>query len=163
MTTRAGPKAAAWASSSSTERWAASAWTRKRAGSVRMTSSAWVPTDPVEPIRLTVRTRVSSPEVHRLDHEVRGGHDEEQPVDPVEDAAVAGQQPPHVLEPQVPLDHGLAQVAQRRHDRHHHAVEGGLAQRPGIDEGDDDDRDEDGHHGTTDEALPTLVGADGGS
>ena len=52
-----------------------------------MTSSAWVPTDPVEPIRLTVR--ISSPEVQRLDHEVRGGQDEEQAVDPVEDAAVA--------------------------------------------------------------------------
>src|ERR1700689_2873537 len=151
MTTRSGPNSATWARRSSTEDRAANAWTRKRAGSVRMTSSAWVPTDPVEPIRLTVRTRVSSPEVHRLDHEVRGGHDEEQSVDPVEDAAVAGQQPSHVLEPQVPLDHRLAQVAQGGHDRHHHAVERGLAQRPGVDEVDDHDRDEDGHHGTTDE------------
>src|SRR5277367_230679 len=113
MTTRAGPKAAAWASSSSTERWAASACTRNRSGSVRMTSSAWVPTDPVEPIRLTVRTKVSSPEVHRLDHEIRGGHDEQQSVDTVQDAAVAGQQTSHVLEPQVALDHRLAQVTER--------------------------------------------------
>src|SRR6204780_1529492 len=156
MTTRAGPNSATWATSSSTERCAASACTRKRSGSVRMTSSAWVPTDPVEPIRLTVRTRVSSPEVQRLDHEVRGGHDEEQPVDPVQDAAVAGQQPSHVLETQVALDHRLAQVAQRGDDRHHYAVERGLAQRPRMDEVDHDDRDQDGDDGPADQPLPAL-------
>ncbi len=50
-----------------------------RSGSPRSTSSAWVPMEPVEPIRLTVR--ISSPEVERLDHEVRGGKDEEEAVE----------------------------------------------------------------------------------
>src|SRR5581483_3886011 len=111
MTTSGGWNSAAWASSSSVERWAASAASVKRCGSARSTSSAWVPMEPVEPSRLTVR--ISSPEVERLDHEVRGGQREEQPVDPVQEATVPRQDARHVLDPQVALDHRLGQVAQR--------------------------------------------------
>src|SRR5208283_1741084 len=100
MTTTVGRTSTAWATSSATELCAASACTPNRSGSLRMTSSAWVPMEPVEPIRLTVR--ISSPEVERLDHEVRGGKDEEEAVEAVEDAAVAGQEPPHVLDAEVP-------------------------------------------------------------
>ena len=96
ITTRPGRNSAAWATSTSAELLRGQGVTRIGRGSRRMTSSAWVPIEPVEPIRLT--ERISSPEVQRFDHEVRGGEDEEEPVDPVEDAAVAGQEPPHVLE-----------------------------------------------------------------
>ena len=65
------------------------------------------------------------------------------------------------LRPEVPLDHRLAQVAQRRHDRHHDAVDERLADGPGVDEVDHDDRDQNGRHGAADQALPALVGADG--
>src|SRR5580658_8966798 len=106
MTTKAGRNSCACATSTSAERWTASACTRNRCGSARMTSSAWVPTEPEEPIRLT--ERIGSAEVKRLDHEVRGGKDEEEAVEAVEDAAVAGQQSAHVLEPEVSLDHRLA-------------------------------------------------------
>src|SRR6185437_3584616 len=160
MTTKAGRNSAAWVSRSSTELCAANAHTLNRARSWRTTSSAWVPTDPVEPIRLTVRIR--SPEVHRLHHKIRGGDDEEQPVDAVEDAPVPVQDPAHVLDPEMPLDHGLAQITQRRHDRHDDPVERGLADRPRVDEMDDDHRDEDGGHRPADQPLPALVGTDGG-
>ena len=55
ITTTAGRNSAAWATSCAAERWAARACTRNRSGSPRMTSSAWVPMEPVEPSRLTVR------------------------------------------------------------------------------------------------------------
>src|SRR5271167_567438 len=123
MTTTAGRNSPACATSSAAEVCAASACTPNRSGSLRTTSSAWVPMEPVEPIRLTVRIR--SPEVDRLDHEVRGGEDEEEAVEPVQDAPVAGQEAAHVLDAEMPLDHGLAEVAERRHDRHHDPVHRG--------------------------------------
>src|SRR5580658_438968 len=101
MTTRGGRNSAAWASSRSVERWAASAPRVNRSGSPRRTSSAWVPMEPVHPSRLTERIR--SPEVERLDHEVRGREHEEQAVDPVEDPAVPGQEAAHVLQPEMAL------------------------------------------------------------
>ena len=64
--------------------------------SLRMTSSACVPIEPEEPIRLT--ERISSSEVERLDREVRGREDEEQAVHPVEHAAMPGQDATHVLD-----------------------------------------------------------------
>ena len=59
MTTRVGRNSSAWATSSPAERCAARACTWKRSGSPRMTSSAWVPIEPVEPSRLTVRIKFS--------------------------------------------------------------------------------------------------------
>ena len=51
----------AWATSSSTERWAPRATTSKRSGHASMTSMAWVPMDPVDPTRLTVTGRPGRP------------------------------------------------------------------------------------------------------
>src|SRR5580704_4980096 len=114
MTTTSGRNSRAWATRTSAERCTARAWTRKRVCSVRMTSSACVPIEPEEPIRLT--ERISSPEVERLDREVRCGKYEEQAVHPVEHATMPGQDPTHVLDAEVALEQRLAQVADRRHD-----------------------------------------------
>src|SRR6516164_1245642 len=160
ITTTSGWNSAACAASTSADRCAASAWTRKRPGSARMTSRAWVPTEPVEPIRLT--ERIGSAEVKRFDHEVRGGEDEEEAVEAVEHAAVPGQQPPHILQAEVALDHRLAEVAERRHDGDDDAVEQRLAHRPRVDEMDHHDGHQDGGDGAADQALPALVGADRG-
>src|SRR3974390_3219440 len=159
ITTTSGSNSRACATSRSAERWAASACTRRRAGSVRTTSRAWVPMDPDEPIRLT--ERISSAEVEGLHHEVRGGHDEEQTVAAVGDPPGAGQDAAHVLDAEMPLDHGLAQVAERGHHRDDQPEHGCLAHRPGVDEVHDDERHQDGGDGTADETLPALVGADG--
>src|SRR5580704_4094581 len=159
MTTTSGWNSVAWATSTSAERCAASAWTRKRCGSARMTSRACVPTEPEEPIRLT--ERIGSAEVKRFDHEVRGGQDEEEAVEAIEDAPVPGQQPAHVLEAEVPLDHRLAQVTERRHDGDDNAVEQRLAHGPRVDEVDHDDGHQDRGESATDQTLPALVGADG--
>src|ERR1700722_11458459 len=111
MTTRSGRNSAAWDSSRSMELWAVRALTRNRSGVLRRTSSACVPIEPVEPNRLTVGIR--SPEVECFDDEVGGRQYEEQTVEAVEDAAVSRHQPAHVLQTQMPLDHRLAQVAER--------------------------------------------------
>src|SRR5580692_7964480 len=159
MTTTSGWNSVAWATSTSAERCAASAWTRKRCGSARTTSRACVPTEPEEPIRLT--ERIGSAEVKRLDHEVRGGKHEEEPVEAVEDAAVPRQQAAHVLEPEVPLDHRLAEVAERGDDGDDDPEQQRLADGPRVDEVDHDDRHEDGGQATADDAFPRLVRADG--
>src|ERR1700722_20151899 len=98
-----GRRRAAWSSKTSAELCAASATTRKRSGWPVRTSTAWVPIEPVEPSRLT--ERISSPEVERFDHEVRGGKDEQKPVDPVEDAPMTGHEPAHVLHAQLARDY----------------------------------------------------------
>ena len=137
MATSSGRSRRAWATSRSTDRWAASATNRKRSGSVSTTSIAWVPIEPVEPTRLTLhvtRLHVHGPQhaIGRAAHPAgaptvtapftRGGtpsrgrtwrEDEQQAVHPVEHAPVAGQDPAHVLQPEVPLDERLAQVADR--------------------------------------------------
>ena len=58
------------------------------------------------------------------------GSDEEQPVHPVEEPAVARQQPAHVLQPEVALDHRLAQIPERGHDGDHDAEHERLADGP---------------------------------
>src|SRR5580692_10124423 len=117
MTTISGRSRAACSSRIPVERWAASATTWKRSGSPSSTSTACVPIDPVDPNRLT--ERIDSAEVEGFDHEVRGGEDEEEPVDPIQDAAMARHEPTHVLDPEIALDHRLAQIPERSHDRHH--------------------------------------------
>src|SRR5580693_267709 len=124
MTTTSGRNSWAWATRTSAERCTARAWTRKRVCSLRMTSSACVPIEPEEPIRLT--ERISSSEVERLDREIRCGEDEEQAAVPRQDAT-------HVLDTEVPLHHRLGQVADRGHDGDDDAVDERLADRPGMD------------------------------
>ena len=74
----------------------------KRVCSLRTTSSACVPIEPEEPIRLTERIR--SPEVECLDREVRRGENEEQAIHSVQNAAVPRKDPAHVLDPEVALE-----------------------------------------------------------
>src|ERR1700733_7535163 len=107
MTTTSGWNSWAWATRTSAERCTARAWTRKRVCWLRMTSSACVPIEPEEPIRLT--ERISPSEGEGLDGEVRRREDEEQAVHPVEQATVPGKDAAHVLDPEVPLDQRLAQ------------------------------------------------------
>ena len=54
--------------------------------------------------------------VERENREVGGGRGEDDRVDPVEDAAVAQQDPPGVLHAEVALDHRLEEVAGDRGD-----------------------------------------------
>src|ERR1035441_6636503 len=149
MTTSAGCRSAAWARSSSAELWAARAVTRNRSGAPCRTSTAWVPIEPVDPSRLT--ERITSSEMHGLDHEVRGREDEEEPVNPVEQAAMARHEPSHVLQSEVTLDHRLAQIAQRCHHGHHDPEHEGLADRPGMDEVDHHHGHHNGGQGAADE------------
>src|SRR3954471_8586720 len=111
-----------------------------------MTSRAWVPTEPVEPRTTTPRViasaygpRPGSPLSAELvdlelEREVIGDRQaEEQRVEAVEDAAVARQQRPEVLDPEVALEHRLAQVADECADRDEHAEHCALARRPRAD------------------------------
>ena len=67
------------------------------------------------------------------------------------------------LTPEVPLDHGLGQVAQRGEDRHDQAIptasgapRGSMAGRKATDSANADERG-------ADQPLPRLLGADGGA
>ncbi len=53
-----GPQRRAWAASTSTERQVARPTARNRSGSAVITSTAWVPMDPVDPTRLTLTGRL---------------------------------------------------------------------------------------------------------
>src|ERR1019366_10527056 len=117
MATTSGRSARAWAPSTSTERHVASPAAVNRSGWVVITSTAWVPMDPVEPTRLTLiersrnveathdhpaRVRLS-PEVEHPDEVKRRREDEQQGVYAVEHTSMARQDRPHVLESEVPL------------------------------------------------------------
>src|SRR5215831_20915228 len=98
-----------------------------------MTSSAWVPTDPVEPriatcfIRPESSGRASS--VHDVQRDVvRGGQGEDEGVESVHDPAVARQDRSEVLDTEVALDHRLDEVADRRHDRDDQTEEEAVAE-----------------------------------
>src|ERR1019366_3082281 len=155
MTTNSGRSAAACARRASVDVCAARATTRKRSGSPSSTSTAWVPIEPVEPNRLT--ERISSPEVKCLDHEICGGQDEKEPVHAVQDAPVTWHQTTHVLHAEMALYHRLAEVADRRHHRHHDPQHEGLADRPRMDEVHHDHRDQHRGNRAAEEPLPALV------
>src|SRR5687767_11071953 len=84
-----------------------------------MTSSVCVPIEPVEPSRTTLVVVVTP---RSADLELNGevedrGQAEEDRVEAVEDATVAREDGAEVLDAEVALDHRLAEVAERRHDR----------------------------------------------
>src|SRR5829696_1544843 len=94
-----------------------------------MTSSAWVPIEPVEP---RTATRFSLPPSESDDLEqaaevVRRRQGEQQGVEAVEEATVAREDVAHVLATEIPLDHRLAEVAEGCDDCDHHAEGEGLA------------------------------------
>ena len=93
--------------------------------------------------------------------EIRRRRGEEERVDPVEDAAVAEQQPSGVLRPEVAFNQGLEQVAERGRGDDHRA-EGQRAPRV-REHGllvDGDERREDACRGADDEAFPRLARRD---
>src|SRR5262249_24230038 len=124
-----------------------------------MTSSAWVPTEPVLPRIATRRaarpdvpgfTTVdpapacrssghacaasSSDEAAGDDQVEDGGQAEQHRVEAVEHAAVPGQQRAQVLEPEVALQHRLAEVTERGEGRDDEAEQQAVAERvPGRD------------------------------
>src|SRR5687768_15894582 len=167
-TTASGRSSRACSARSSTDDMAASATTRNRSGSARTTSSVCVPIDPVEPATATVVVEVTQLTLN--DEEVADpgdvpdcGEDEQEGVEAIEQATMAGQQRAHVLDAQVPLQQRLAEIPERGDQRGHQtdlealgdAVERGGADRPERDAG------QQGHHHAADQALDRLVGARG--
>src|SRR5262245_14872956 len=156
--------------------------TLNRSGLCRTTSSACVPTDPVEPRitseRIERKITLSRPQTPYpgVTRGVRVISEQDQPqvdeggrrheqhrIDPVHHPAVARQDAAHVLDAQVALDQGLSQVAERREQRHHDRQ---AHRAPNIVEDVDLGHDPDGHghrdQGRADRPLPRLLGADGG-
>src|SRR5262245_3294328 len=133
-----------------------------------MTSRAWVPTEPVEPRITTPRVTGSvygreperrlSVELELQREVVRDRQTEQQRVEPVEHAAVAGQQCTEVLEAEVALQHRLAQIADERADRNEHAEYCALARRPRADLADQRRADHDRREHAGDAAFDRLVG-----
>src|SRR5947208_13416510 len=96
-----------------------------------MTSSAWVPIEPVDPRITTPRVMAQAygrirdapatgPELSadfQVEREVVGdGQAEEHAVEPVERSPMAGKYRTEVLHAQVPFDHRFAQVTEERAD-----------------------------------------------
>src|SRR5947199_8075231 len=105
-----------------------------------MTSSAWVPTEPVDPRIATCFIRTAS--VHDVQRNVvRGRTGEDERVEAIHDPAVAGQDRTEVLDAKVALDHRLDEVADRCHHRDHETEEQAIAEAtllPAVDRVDDD-------------------------
>src|SRR5687768_5034829 len=150
--------------------------TLKRSGWRRTTSRACVPTDPVEPRITSVRTekeyprtagftgKPGGPRSEQDEPEVdegRGRH-EQQRVDPIQDAAVAGQDAAHVLDLEVPLEQRLGEIAEWGEDAHHDGQadrsRDRLEQLHRRRHGTHGDRGRD--EGRSDRALPRLLRAD---
>src|SRR5439155_25833357 len=98
--------------------------TRNRSGLCRTTSRAWVPIEPVEPriasdrmsleVTLPCHLAAASPlEDQPKVVESRRGRQKDG-IDAIQDPAVAGEDRAHVLHPEVALDQGLDEVAERR-------------------------------------------------
>src|SRR3954469_21706085 len=112
-----------------------------------MTSSACVPTEPVDPSTTTPRVMPSGygsewlgqasarkSEDLELEGEVVGDRKaEQQRVEAVEHAAVAREQGPEVLDAEIALEHRFAEIADERTDRDQHAEQRTSAHRPRID------------------------------
>src|SRR5919198_5688012 len=90
------------------------------------------------------------------DRVVGGDGREQVRVEAVEHAAVAGQQAPAVLDPQITLDGGLEQVAERRRDRDHRAEDERLTDCEEVLVVERKEGDEDRRYCRCDEAFPRL-------
>ena len=102
-----------------------SARTRKRSGSAASSSTVCVPTLPVLPSTVDADRRhrhrcYSAPEHEGQQRRRRGRR--QHAVEPVEQAAMAGDQPAGILDPETALDGALQQVARLRHDPEHAAT-----------------------------------------
>ena len=84
---------------------------RRNDGSPARTSSAWRPIEPVEPRSATPRGRARASVEDADDIEVRDGRREQERVDPVEHAAVAGDERARLLRAGRALEHRLGEVA----------------------------------------------------
>src|SRR5699024_4599125 len=95
-----------------------------------------------------------------LQHDVGGGGGEEDRVDPIQHSPVAGQQVPHVLDPEIALEQGLREVAAGGDEHQHRTDQGagppGQVQREGADGGDPGGAQQQG----AGEPLPALLRAD---
>ena len=87
-----------------------------------------MPIEPVEPRTTTRIGRAHQTSRERDDQVVDGGQAEQHRVEAVEHAAVPGQERAEVLEPEVALEHRLAQVAERGEDRDHDAEQQAVAE-----------------------------------
>src|SRR5580693_4569779 len=87
---------------------------------------------------------------------------DEQRIDAVQDPAVARQQRPHVLDPQIPLDHGLGEVAEHRGGDHGGAEDGALPPVAVQRDRHHDRARRDTGDGGARQAFPRLLRADGG-
>src|SRR3954453_16630997 len=94
-----------------------------------------------DPAGSQLRIAAGSDDVEQLDEVVDRRQGEEHGVEAVEDATVAGQEPPEVLHAEIPLQERLAQVPQRRHDGHHHTERQGAEMAPGADAADQHEPD----------------------
>src|SRR6476469_19575 len=154
---------AACRASSAAFRPAASATTSYSPRWLRTTSSAWVPTEPVDPRIATFFTRPAS-SVHDVQCDVvRGGQGEDERVEAVHDPAVPRQDRTEVLDAEVALDHRFHEVAEGRHDRDDETEEQAVAETallPAVDGLDDDHaHDHAGDH-PADQSLDGLVRRD---
>ena len=164
IATRLGLTSWACSANSLTDDRAPSAITSKRPSAARTTSSAWVPMDPVLPAMQTVLagTGLESDDVERYGKKVGRWQDEQQRVEAVEQAAVTGQERAGVLDPQVTLDHGLDQVADRGDHRYDQAeLEPVTGTSPGRQLVADDGTGDEGGDAASYHAFPGLARADG--
>ena len=98
---------------------AASATTSTRSGKRAATSSAWRPIDPVEPRTASADgPRHSAPRARATSVVDATIDDHDHAVEPVEEAAVTGQQRARVLHARLALEARLDEVADERGDRH---------------------------------------------
>src|SRR5688500_12685919 len=99
-----------------------------------MTSSVWVPMEPVDPTTLTVVMGAPGLEtdLEEADQVVGGGEHDEDGVEAVEQATVSRQHRPHVLDAEIALHEGLGEVAERCHDRYHETEGEGTPDVPRV-------------------------------
>src|SRR6478736_3344821 len=120
-----------------------------------------------EPDARSAATRSATTRSARLGGEERqhgpddGGHDDDR-VEPVHDSAVTGKYVGHVLDAEVPLDERLHEVADRRGDGHPDTESDPDDPRVVEQEVDGERAGDDAQEHGTREALPRLLGADGG-
>src|SRR5262245_35896590 len=171
------PKSAACCARRSLDRPAASATTRYSSRWRESTSSAWVPIDPVDPRMATPRvmdTRLGAatrsadrrPSLRAMISAQFQGHGEvvgdrqaeEQAVEPVEHTAVTGQKRAEVLQPEIALDHRLAQVPEEGAEGDQQTEEQTpVVLIPGRDLRDEDPSEQHRRDHARDRALHTLV------
>src|SRR5713226_551435 len=136
MATSGGMNSRIWPTRSSWLAPAASPTTRNRSGLRRTTSSACVPTDPVEPRMESARIQRGYPAAPTLTvrdagstsigladqpEEVEGrGRDEQDRIEAIQDPTVPREDRPHVLHAHVALQRGFGQVPERGEDRNDH-------------------------------------------